>query len=206
MTPAPTVEGRPGRVRALLIHAGILATFVPLLHYNLLVPQFAPSRRGTPPAPGAPPSCFERYRRVSRPLVELGRVAILGTKWRMFSPSWKKLFWIDWEARRADGTWVLVPTRNLSPRDRATRGVLDAWLFDFKRGRLQASLVHQETFRRGVARWLAREVERRRGWRPTAIRARYQEKSIPPPGTAPGWSPGEAPVGRVRVYEDLWTR
>jgi len=184
----PAVKKTLNVLKIILIYIFIIVSFIPEMHYNIYLQYISKNvYRLSPPLR----SISQSYQQSTKEIVEFGRRIGMTTTWRMYSPPWKDVMWIDWYAQDINGNWTYVETPNLSQRYRERRDFWTAYLFDFKQARIQHSLVHSSSFRLGYAKWLCLQLDTDLGWSPQAIRLYSKRKRMPLPADRGDWSPAD---------------
>jgi len=175
----------PMRLKLVFIYSFIAISFVPIMYSNIGLIYFPSELNQFEKSEGAMKILYNSIDHIR----EMGRKIGLATTWKMFSPSWKRVYWIEWYATFDDENFVYVETPNLSPQYRDSRGILKELFWDFKQARLQSSIHHQEQIRISYAQYLCKTLEKELGDMPVRIRAEQKIKDIPKPKVRGNWTP-----------------
>ena len=182
------------KLRIALIYTFIVITFIPMFHWNILNQYFNPhftTEEGL---------FYDLYDNIYYPTVKAGTKLVLGTLWKMISPSWKDTRWINWYYENPDGAWERVKVPNMGPKYREKRSLWHSWLWDLKQPRFEDALNTDIRTRKSYAAYLCRQLKNA-GHEPQQIRPRSTRKKIPRPNAAEGWSYVTAPIQRYIHYE-----
>jgi hypothetical protein len=193
------------RLRLTLRYAFLLATFIIILHYNVVRPYLLGGQEMNVAAADAP-AWLRPPAAAYHALVENGSRVGLALVWRMYSPVPQRIFHTEMAAQDASGRWVPLASPGLPREYREQRSLFAALLWDFKRAR-----INDNYFIYRYESWLSlhyvavsrERIVRELGEMPQAVRVRVQSAPIPLPSEKGDWQPDRAVFDKV-LWEEVY--
>lgn len=137
------------------------------------------------------------YEIATDPFVRLGNLILFNSIWKMYSPTWRRVVWIEWYARNSDGKTVNWPEENFSPDYRMKRRTwLETLWTDFKKEKVFIGMLSRQADRAIYGKYLCHVIAERTGEKPVAIHSEINSFQIRGHETA--WSLKEQPIERTQ--------
>jgi hypothetical protein len=112
------------------------------------------------------------YEIATDPFVKTGNLILFNSIWKMYSPTWRKVVWIEWYLKKPDGTVEEWPEENFSPDYRMRRrSWLEALWTDFKKEKVFVGMLSRIGDRAAYARYLCHVVVERTGVKPASVQS-----------------------------------
>ena len=115
------------------------------------------------------PKLTKAYRILTNPFVKTGDVILFNPIWKMYSPVWKTVNWIDWFAKDSKGNITAIPQENFSPDYRLHRRTwTEALWTDYKKEKVFISMLSSREERISYTKYLCYELGKI-GQKPSSI-------------------------------------
>ena len=129
----------------------------------------------------------ESYGIVARPFVKIGNLILFNSIWKMYSPVWRHVVWIDWYYTKLDGTVETWTQPNFSPDYRMRRRTwLQALWTDFKKEKVFIGMLSGDAEKEAYGKFLCHEILLQTGIAPLSVHPEISSFDIR--GPAENWS------------------
>jgi hypothetical protein len=110
------------------------------------------------------------YRIISKPFVEIGNLILFNSIWKMYSPTWRHVVWIEWYYQQAGQSMQNWPQENFSPDYRMHRRTWGEALWtDFKQEKVFIGMLSGANEKTIYGQYLCREISQRTGVKPVSV-------------------------------------
>ena len=110
------------------------------------------------------------YEIATNPFVKAGNLILFNSIWKMYSPTWRKVVWIEWNVKNRDGTVTKWPEENFSPEYRMHRRTwTEAIWTDFKKEKVFIGMLTGDAPKVAYAKYLCHVIAEKTGTKPVSI-------------------------------------
>jgi hypothetical protein len=111
------------------------------------------------------------YRVVTKPFVGVGNLILFNSMWKMYSPTWRHVVWIEWYYKKTDQSVENWPQENFSPDYRMHRRTWPEALWtDFKKEKVFVGMLSGSQERAAYGKYLCHEIFTKTGAKPVSVR------------------------------------
>lgn len=148
-------------------------------------------------------SLEKTYEIVANPFVRAGNLIQFNSIWKMYSPTWRNVVWIDWYVKNANGQVVNWPQENFSPDYRMHRRTWTETLWtDFKKEKVFVGMLSRESSRIAYGKYLCHVIAKKTGVMPISLHAQINLFSIRGPDET--WSLKKQGAENVRRDPEIF--
>jgi hypothetical protein len=142
------------------------------------------------------------YEIVTNPFVGIGNLILFNSIWKMYSPTWRHVVWIEWYEREADGKTNPWPQENFSPDYRMHRRTwLEAIWTDFKKEKVFVGMLSGAPERAAYGKYLCHEITEANGRKPLSVHPELFSFDIR--GPEENWSLREQKFERTQKFDEV---
>jgi len=125
------------------------------------------------------PFAQKTYSILTEPFVTAGNLILFNSIWKMYSPTWRHVVWIEWYARQSDGSMVNILQENFSPNYRMYRRTWTQALWsDFKKEKVFVGMLSGANEKTVYSQYLCQILQQQTGHKPLSIHAEINSFDI----------------------------
>ena len=110
------------------------------------------------------------YRVITQPFVDVGNLILFNSMWKMYSPTWRHVVWIEWYYKKMDQSVENWPQENFSPDYRMHRRTwLEALWTDFKKEKVFVGMLSGSQEKAAYGKYLCHEIFAKTGSKPISV-------------------------------------